>query len=123
MNINIKKLITFLTLEVRNNNVNTIIGYLNSVNDQKGDWQFVVTKLIQLDLAITELLQKELENDISTESLKTYGKTFNNCYSFINEELKLSFINEAPFNNTRVANIQDFNVYILARKTWLKDYN
>ena len=32
MNINIKKLISFLTLEVRNDYVNVVIGYLNSLS-------------------------------------------------------------------------------------------
>lgn len=120
MNINIKKLITYLTLEVRNDYVNTIIGYLNSISNNEGDWSYVVNKLVRLDLTITKLLEQEL--DSNTENLKAYGKTFNNCYNFINDEFNISFINEAPFNNVRVNSIKDFNTYILARNTWLKDY-
>lgn len=120
MNINIKKVITFLTLEVRNDYVSIVIGYLNSISDVEGNWLYVVNELVKLDLAITKLLQEELDDN--TEKLKAYGKTFNNCYNFINEEFNISFIKEAAFNNSRVDNIQDFNIYILARKTWLKDY-
>jgi hypothetical protein len=121
MNINIKKLITFLTLQVRNSYVNTIIGYLNSVNHQEGDWQFVVTRVvIPFDLAILKLLEADLEN--SNKAIKEYSKVFNDCYNFINEEFNISFIEEAPLNNNRVDSIQSFNNYILARRTLLKEY-
>jgi hypothetical protein len=121
MNINIKKLISFLTLEVRNDYVNVVIGYLNSLSDQEGDWHFVVTRIvIELDIAILKLLEDDIDNKI--EDIKGYSIVFNNCYSFINEEFKLDFIQQPAFDNNRVNNIKDFNTYILARKTWLKEF-
>jgi hypothetical protein len=118
MNINIKKLISFLTLQVRNNYVNTVIGYLNSLSDQEGDWQFVVDRVvIAIDLAILKLLEDDLESN--TKAIKEYSKVFNNCYNFIDEEFSIKFIKEPAFNNTRVDNIQNYSTYILARKTWL----
>jgi hypothetical protein len=119
-NINIKKLISLLTLEVRNVCINSVIGYLNSIINEEGDWKYVTNKLIILDLKVLNLIKLNLEN--KKEVLKDYSKIFNNCYNFINQEFNISFINEAPFNNERVIAIKDFNNYILARQTYLEKF-
>lgn len=120
MNINIKKLISLLTLEVRNVCINSVIGYLNSIINEEGDWKYVTNKLIILDLKVLSLIKLNLES--KKEVLKDYSKIFNNCYNFINQEFSISFINEAPFNNERVIAIKDFNNYILARQTYLEKF-
>ena len=62
------------------------------------------------------------ERDACTDLLKQYSIIFNNCYNFINEEKPISFIKEAAFNNVRVANIQDYTAYLVARRLLLNEY-
>jgi hypothetical protein len=115
MNIYIKKLITYLTLQIRTPEINTVVGYLCNY-----DWLSIINELINFDLHLLDLIEQDLDKNIN--KLKVYNCIFNDCYFFINEEFNISFLKEAAFNNVRVNNIKDFNLYILARKTFLKEF-
>ena len=127
MNINIKKLISYVRLhDDCSQVVNTVIGYLNSfdkLNEDRVHWSYIISKLIDLDLTTIKLVNLDLEDVNSINRLKGYGCLFNNCYNFINDEgYIIPFIKEAPFNNVRVASISDYSIYILARRTHLNEY-
>lgn len=121
MNIYIKKLITYLTLQIRTPEINTIIGYLCNYNkEDNNNWLSIINELINFDLHILDIVEQDLDKNIN--KLKVYSCILNDCYFFINEEFNISFLKEAAFNNVRVNNIKDFNLYILARKTFLKEF-
>jgi len=121
MNIYIKKLITYLTLQIRTPEINTVIGYLCNYNkEDNNDWLFIINELINFDLHLLDLIEQDLDKNIN--KLKVYSSILNDCYFFINEEFNISFLKEAAFNNVRVNSIKDFNLYILARKTFLKEF-
>lgn len=127
MNSSIKKLISYVRLQDDNSEeVNTLIGYLTTlykVDEDRLHWSYIINKLIDVDLRIIDLTELDLEDVNNVNKIKRYGILFNKCYSFINDDgYIISFINEAPFNNARVANISDYNVYILARRTYLNEY-
>ena len=119
MNTKIKKLISFLSLEARTNSLNCVIGYLNSLDlSEDANWNELLKHIIKFDYTIIEIFNR----DNNTDLLKEYGIILNNIYIFINEEYVVDFINEAPFNNNRVANINNFAIYLQARRLLLNEY-
>ena len=120
MNNELKKLLSFLILEPRTNTLNCFIGYMNLLNttEEKITWSHIIDYIISFDKATMDIF----ERDACTDLLKQYSIIFNNCYNFINEEKPISFIKEAAFNNVRVANIQDYTAYLVARRLLLNEY-
>jgi hypothetical protein len=120
MNPKVNKLLSFLTLQPRTNALNCFIGYVNLLNfvDEEITWDHVIDYIINIDKAVLDIFEKDINKDL----LKQYGVIFNDCYNFINEEEPISFIKEAAFNNVRVANIQDYTAYLVARRLLLNEY-
>lgn len=118
MNIHIKKLITFLTLEPRTDVVSCLIGYLNSLDVVEYTIPELINYLIVFDKAIMRLF----EEDNNEARLKDYSILLNKCYSFINAEYSISFIKQPAFDDNRVANIKDYKRYVLVRGLSLNEY-
>jgi len=120
MNKYVRKLISFLLLDIRTRELEVVIGYLESIKDKDyKNWQAVINAVINFDRTINYLLSK----DIVEDKIKAYGYIFNNLYSFMkDEDAPISFIELAPFINQRVANVKDYNTYTLARETRLNEY-
>ena len=118
MNNKLKRLISFLTLDARINSLNCFIGYLTSLEIKNDAWQYIIDSIIEFDKSILNIFEK----DKNETKLKEYGIIINKSYTFISEEFCIGFLKEAAFNNSRVANIKDYNAYVLARRLLLNEY-
>jgi hypothetical protein len=112
------KLISFLLLDNRTVELNTVVGYLATLVVEPNNWFYLLKVVMLFDSKVLELSSTSLLED----KLKTYCLIFNNCYSFIDAVVPIQFLQEAPFDDSRVVSISNYTAFINARKHYLNNY-
>jgi hypothetical protein len=113
-----EKLISFLLLENRTVELNTIVGYLATTVTEQDDWSHLLKVIMLFDHKILDLSSTLLLED----KVKAYCLILNKCYSFINVVVPIQFLQEAPFDDSRVVGINNYIAFIDARKYCLNMY-